>query len=234
MKAYSYNPGKAAALLEGAGFTKRAGTWYTPKGSPFAFTLYTEAANVRFGEEGLAVAGALKQFGLRVQLQDIASPGFNTAQTDGDYPVSIAVVDSGGGFNPLPYYDYTLVTLNWPVTYSGQGTCAGCHPAIGIGPIASVPGLGKVNIAATLNEQVQSAPASQWSRDVWYWSRWMNQQLPIIPLDNTSVHQAYSTQRYTHWPPTSTSNVGLWGVIDNVEPVIFMQKGYLRLRKSAR
>lgn len=226
LNSYPYNTAKAATLLKGAGFTKRNGTWYTPKGKPFSITLYTEAGNVRWGEEGIVVEGALKQFGIPVQLQEIESPGFTTSQEDGDYPVSIADVDSGS-FNPLSYFDYTFVTtLNWPLTYNGQGACTGCHSAIGIGPVATVPGLGKVNVEATLNDQLLTAPPSQWSKDVWEWARWVNQDLPIIPLDNTSVHEAYSSERYTDWPPSS--KVGLWGILDNAQPLIFMQKGYLR------
>lgn len=37
-------------------------------------------------------------------------------------------------------------TWNYPLYYNGNGSCSGCQMAIGIGPVANVPGLGRVNI----------------------------------------------------------------------------------------
>lgn len=234
LKQYDYNPTKAASLLKSVGFTKRDGRWYTPKGKLWKFTITEEAGESQFDEDGLAIAGQLKKFGIDATTTDTNAATYGEQQEDGDYAVSENFMDWGLG-GPLADFAATFVTTaktqtwNYPVYDNGQSKCTGCQVAIGIGPVSNVPGLGKVNIGATLNKEVNTAPPSQWKRLTWDWARWINQNLPILPLYNNAFHESYSTNRYTDFPPDSQK--WLWTVFGGAaQPVVWQQLGYMKLK----
>lgn len=235
LQAYQYDPAKATALLRGAGFTKRHGLWYTPKGKPFNFTIYEPAGYTQFDEDGIIIAQMLKHFGIGAITQDMASATYGTQQLDGDYAVSENFMDWGIG-SPMADFAATFVstakksTWNYPIYYNGNGPCSGCQVAIGIGPIAKVPGLGRVNIGATLNAEVNTAPPSTWAKYTWDWARFINEELPILPLYNNAFHMIWSTGRYTDFPPLKTQG-WLWTDLNGKEQVVWMQLGYLRLKR---
>lgn len=94
-----------------------------------------------------------------------------------------------------------------------------------------MPGLGKVNVAAALDKEVNTAPQSQWAKYTWDWVRWINKNLPILPLYNNAFHESYSMSRYTDFPPDSAK--WLWtGLGGAPQPVMWMQEGYLQLKHT--
>ncbi len=227
---YPHDTAKAATLLQNAGFTKRNGKWYTPKGQPFAFTLSEAAGIPYFDEDGLIIAGYLKQFGIDVKVENVDPATYTTKQLAGDFAVSQWWMDWGQG---PPMADFAATfgqaaspAWNYPISYSGSGPC---NCAIGIGPEADVPGLGHVNIASELNREVNQATPDTWPKYTWAWAQWVNQNLPILPLYNNAFHEAYSTSRYTNFPPDSAK--WLWtGLTGAAQPVEWMQNGYLKLK----
>jgi peptide/nickel transport system substrate-binding protein len=228
LHAYRLNPSKAASLLRSVGFTERGGKWYTPKGQRFAVTVYAPSGYVGFDGDAVAVAGMLSASGIKSSADEVNAASYFTDQTDGQYPVSYGFADFGE-INPLTYFDYTLVSLNYPVSYSGSGPCTNCHVAIGLGPQATVPGIGHVDIAAALNTEIETAPKSEWAKYVWDWARFVNEELPILPITNNSFGEAYADARYVDWPPLSQA--WLWTSF-GPQIVQFMQQGYLHLRSS--
>jgi len=230
LNTYPVNPDKAASLLTGAGFTRRDGKWYTPKGDPFSFTISEPANLSQFDEDGLIIAQYLKSFGIDVTVQNVDRATYSAKQLAGDFAVSEWYMDWGQG---PPMADFAATfgqanypSWNYPVAYSGHGPCK-C--AIGIGPTATVPGLGKVNIASELNREVNQAPPNTWSKYVWAWAQWVNENLPILPLYNNAFHTIYATSRYTNFPPQSEK--WLWTVLSGAaENVLWMQNGYLKLK----
>jgi peptide/nickel transport system substrate-binding protein len=229
---YPHDPKKAESLLTGAGFTKRDGKWYTPKGDLFSFTISEPAQSAQFDEDGLIIAGYLKDFGIQVDVQNVDQATYGTKQLAGDFAVSEGYLDWGQG-SPMADFAATFgqasaPSWNYPVSYSGQGPCK-C--AIGIGPTADVPGLGNVTIASELNREVNQEPPSTWSKYVWAWAQWVNQNLPILPLYNNAFHEAYSSARYSNFPPDSEK--WLWTGLSGVsQPVEWMQEGFLKLNGS--
>ena len=232
MNHYGYDPGKATALLQGAGFTKRGGTWYTPDGHPFSFTIYEPAGYSQFDEDGVVIANDLKNFGIQADSSDVDRATYGSHQRAGDYPVSENFMDWGQG-SPMADFaatfgNYTLPAWNYPISYGGSGPC---NCAIGIGPTADVPGLGTVNIASELNYEINAAPPDTWAGYVWDWARWINLNLPILPLYNNAFHMIYSTARYENFPPKSQKS--LWTVLTGAdEAVLWMQQGYLKPKSS--
>jgi peptide/nickel transport system substrate-binding protein len=86
-----------------------------------------------------------------------------------------------------------------------------------------------VNIAQTLNHQLfTTPPGPAWKDLTWSWARFINRELPILPVDNNAIHEAYSTSRYTNWPEESSK---LWSLYGSRQILYFMQHGYLKLRK---
>ncbi|HVX46068.1 MAG TPA: ABC transporter substrate-binding protein [Mycobacteriales bacterium] len=230
---YDLDPGKAADLLESAGFTKDGGKWHTPKGDVFKVNIFTLAGYSMFETDANVVANNLKQFGIDASTTSVPNPAFAQRQNTGQYGVSIAWLDTGTN-NPLSYFNYSLHSpYNYPATWNGEGKCTNngspCQPAIGVGPIDEVPGLGKVNLAQTINYQLLTVPPGpKWKELTWDWARYINKELPILPLQNNAIHEAYSTSRYTNWPADDSK---LWTLYGSRQILYFMQNGYLKLKK---
>ncbi|MBO0810810.1 MAG: hypothetical protein J2P23_02060 [Microlunatus sp.] len=227
---YKVDTNKAASLLQSAGFTKQNGKWITPKGQPFAFTISEQAGVPYFDEDGLIIAGYLKNFGIDVKVENVDPATYTTKQEAGDFAVSQTWMDWGQG---SPMADFAASfgqasspSWNYAISYSGKGAC---NCAIGIGPGADVPGIGHVNIASELNREVNQADPSTWPKYTWAWARWFNENLPFLPLYNNAFHEAYTTSRYTNFPPDSQK--WLWtGLSGAAQPVEWMQNGYLKLK----
>jgi peptide/nickel transport system substrate-binding protein len=235
MNHYNTNLSKATSLLESVGFKKKGGTWYTPQGKAWSMTIAEPNGTSQFEEDGVAIADMLKTFGIKADSLDANQATYGSQQLAGDYAVSEGYMDWGGTPNPLGDFANTfdvsaLPTWNYPPYYNGAGKFDG-SVAIGIGPLSDVPGLGKVLVAATLNRELNTAPPSQWAGYTYDWARWINQNLPILPLYNNAFHEAYSTSRYSDFPPNSAK--WLWtGLGGAAQPVMWMQEGYLQLKQG--
>ena len=90
---YNYDPAKAASLLESVGFKKKGGTWYTPKGSPFNFTISEPSANSQFDTDGIVVANQLKAFGINASSVIVNQATYTDQQYAGDYMASENFMD---------------------------------------------------------------------------------------------------------------------------------------------
>lgn len=230
---YPHDLDKAASLLQGAGFTKKDGKWYTPKGDPFKFTLTEPASYAQFTEDGQIIAGYLKDFGIDVQVEQVDQGTWSVKSQSGDYAVTQNFMDWGGSRSPITDFAAGFgqpapPSWNYPISYSGNGPC---NCGIGIGPEADVPGLGHVTIAAALNHEVQEAPPETWAKYTWAWAQWVNQNLPILGLYDNAFHTIYQTNRYTDFPPQSKK--WLWTEVTPGipgQPVLWMQNGYLKLK----
>jgi peptide/nickel transport system substrate-binding protein len=229
---YNYNPAKAASLLESVGFKKKGGTWYTPKGSPFTFTISEPSANSQFDTDGIVVANQLKAFGIDASSVIVNQATYTDQQYAGDYMASENFMDWQIG-TPMSDFAATFGSqatpaFNYPVTWDGKGSFSG-QVTIGYGPISNVPGLGTVNIAQELNNEINQAKPSTWGQLTYDWARWFNQNLPFLPMYNNAFHESYATSRYTNFPPLSAK--WLWTNLSDVsQPVVWMQNGYLKLK----
>lgn len=211
---YPYNPAKATSLLKGLGFTKRSGTWYTPKGKPFKVTIDVPSGNVNnFDADAIILANMLKAFGIQADSDVIEATTYGTDEANGDYALALNSL-TDGFVNPIEYYDYLFVTM---------------AKDDGIPATAHVPGLGIVPIASTLNREVATAQPKQWARLVWDWARYVNRDVPGVGLDDNSFHEQYSSARWADWPTGSHQSLWTsWGP----HPIVFQEQGYLKFKKS--
>jgi peptide/nickel transport system substrate-binding protein len=229
---YNYSPPKATALLESVGFKKKGGTWYTPKGTVFNLTIDEPSANSQFDTDGIAVADMLSAFGIKTQSVIVNQATYTDQQYAGDYELSENFMDWQIG---TPMSDFAATfgqqatpAFNYPVTWDGKGTFSG-SVTIGYGPVDKVPGLGTVNIAQELNNEINTSQPSTWGQLTYDWARWFNQNLPFLPMYNNAFHESYATSRYTDFPPLSAK--WLWTNLSDVgQPVVWMQDGYLKLK----
>lgn len=228
---YPIDLGKAASLLTGAGFTKKNGKWYTPKGGLFKFTISEPGGIAQYVQDGLVLAGYLKNFGFDVTVENVDQGTWGAKMLAGDFDLTQNFMDWGQKRNPMADFaagfgELSPPSYNYPISYSGSGPCT-C--AIGIGPDANVPGLGKVNIAAELNREVQQAPPETWAKYTWAWAQWINQNLPILGLYDNAFHTIYQTQRYDNFP--AQSEKWLWTPLSGANYVVlWMQNGYIKLK----
>ncbi len=234
LQPYAYNPAKAASLLESVGFKKKGGTWYTPKGNAWDLTISEPSANAQFDTDGIVVADQLKAFGINASSVVVNQGTYNDQQSAGDYAISEWFMDWEIGPPMADFaatfgeYPGVFPTWNYPVSYSGKTPYNG-QVAIGFNPISNVPGLGTVNISQTLNAEINEAQPSTWAQYTWDWARWFNQNLPFLPLYNNAFHEAYSTSRFSNFPPTSAK--WLWTNLSDVgQPIVWMQAGYVKMK----
>lgn len=231
---YNYDPAKAAQLLESVGFKKKGKTWYTPKGTKFTLTISEPSTNSQFDTDGIVVANMLKKFGIDAQSVIVNNATYADQQYAGDYELSEQFQDWQIG-TPMSDFAQTfawpaLPAYNYPVGYDGKSKFTG-QVTIGFPVISKVPGLGTVNIAQALNQEINTAPPSKWGQLTYDWARWFNENLPFLPLYDNAFHESYSTSRYTDFPPMSAK--WLWTNLSDVgQPVVWMQQGYLKLKQQ--
>jgi peptide/nickel transport system substrate-binding protein len=231
---YNYDPAKATQLLESVGFKKKGGTWYTAKGTPFTLTIDEPSTNSQFDTDGIVVANMLKAFGIDATSVIVNNATYADQQYAGDYELSEQFQDWQIG-TPMSDFGQTfawpaLPSYNYPVGYDGKGPFSG-SVTIGFPVISNVPGLGTVNIAQALNKEINTAAPSTWGQLTYDWARWFNENLPFLPLYDNAFHEAYSTSRYTDFPPMSAK--WLWTNLSDVgQPVVWMQEGYLKLKQG--
>lgn len=204
---YKYNPAKATSLLKSVGFHKRNGQWYEPNGKRFTLTMNAPAGWSGVEITPKYVAGVLDHFGIKTSGSAVEQPGYWTYQQQGNFEL-----DWGwggfGGLNPLSYFNGVIgPSLN----YSTSGAYKG-DPGIGFGPVMNVPGLGKVNIVNTINQQATTVSyGPRMKQLVWDWARLVNQQVPVVLFGDKNLPIQYSTARYT-WPSPHNSVWTLMGL----------------------
>lgn len=232
LNTYSYNPSRATALLESAGFTKQSGIWYTPRHLPFKLTVTTNGGVPAFVTASVEIGRQLTAFGIHAEAQPLTGPALQAGLTNGSLEMSFWFTSFAESLDPLYYFQSTLGSFNYPATWDGQGSCH-CQTAIGMGPFASVPGLGKVNLGQTIARETTtvSPGTAEMRRLTFDWARLFNAQLPVLGIIQNAEGENYSSRRYTRWPPEkSVAWTFASGAASRILP--FNQMGYIRLRRS--
>lgn len=226
MNRYAYNPSKAAELLRGAGFTKKAGSWYTPRGARFKANVIVDGGLALFVNDGNVIAHDLTSFGIHTTSSALSSMA----------PLTIGTYDLAYWFvadetaDPLVDFAQTFSSDNYPPTWDGSGKCP-CQSEIGFTPVATVPGRGRINLSATISREADTLGSpSEWKRLSWDWARFFNKELPVLPLENNAIDITQSTVRYDDWPPQRS---WLYTMAGGGGPriMVFNQYGYIRLEK---
>ncbi len=179
--ALQYNPAKAVAILQKAGFKKnRSGIFVSPSGKPLSFTLQVVSSYPQWVAMSAIIASELKNVGIHVTVQG-ESPSLygNNLFKQHRYQLAISWTDTG----PTPFYAYYSMLYpnlpsnseNWnnPVTTRLLNTYL--H--------TSFP---------AVQHRVMNALEGIVARD-----------MPSIPLVESPNWLEYSTRNYVGWPNAS-------------------------------
>lgn len=213
LRTYPHDPAQAAHLLERAGFHRKHGRWYTPKGNRLTITVGTGAVLALPTNIGTAnaVGSALTGFGIRARAA--------TNQIgDVDWGLS-----GGDGLNPLVAVANLLGSQPLFNT-SDQEMPANSRPAR-----AQVPGLGTINVPTTIDQEAASTDADMSMRKrAVEWASYIDHQLPYLTLAESYEQILYSSARYTNWPASSSSLWKLIGLNGNYGIVNILERASVR------
>jgi peptide/nickel transport system substrate-binding protein len=234
LNTYPLDPAKATALLKSAGFHLSGGNWVTPKGKPFTLDIYIQSSATDVVESMEVAVNALDSFGIQTTLTAIPGseilPDLEEGTADMSWVTTINL-DPLLEFADVLGRDASGGGYNFPVL----GQYAG-DKGLGFGPVADVPGLGRVNVPNTIdNEAATVGPGKEMDQLVWDWARLVNQQVPYIQWENKLHQYAFSTARYTDWPPLGPNGraTALWNDLSysgNPGLLLMMEDGYIRPR----
>lgn len=224
LDSYSYDPARAAQLLRSAHFKKVGGKWLMPNGKPFTESLVAPSGENDVISMALAIGNELTNFGIKTQVQAIDGGQVSADLSNGHFEMDINL--DGYGTSPLAWPDgYLGPDENFPSSGFYKG-----DRGIGYGPTEQVKGLGDINISNTVNaESLKYYTPAQTRHLTFVWARFMNQQLPVLPLVDKNVQFEYSTARFGDWP---AANNPLWKLVglggDHQGLIIMMEEGYVR------
>jgi len=101
---YEFDPDKATALLEDAGWSKDGDWWRDPDGNEVAFELSFAAEYARQSAAGLNIAEQLTAFGFNVSARAVTYTQIGPDVMDGNFDTTIQTW--GSSTNPHPHYSY--------------------------------------------------------------------------------------------------------------------------------
>ena len=108
LDSYSVDYDKATALLEGEGFTKRDGQWYTPDGKRFAITLQCPATWSDAAAAASEIELQLNNFGIAVTFTGIEESQRQTNINEGNFQLALSFF---GTAQPHPSFAYDVPLL---------------------------------------------------------------------------------------------------------------------------
>jgi peptide/nickel transport system substrate-binding protein len=236
---YNLDPAKATALLKSAGFRLSGGNWVTPKGKPFTLSIYIQSSATDVVQSMEVAVNALDSFGIQTTLEAIPGseilPDLETGTADMSWVTTINLDPLTEFADVLGHETSSIGGVGGGYNFPVLGTYKG-DKGLGFGPVENVPGLGKVNVPNAITTQAATVPpGKKMDQLVWDWARLVNQQVPYIQWENKLHQYAFSTTRYTDWPPLGAQGqaTALWNDLSysgNPGLLLMMEGGYIRPR----
>ncbi|HEV2371034.1 MAG TPA: ABC transporter substrate-binding protein, partial [Streptosporangiaceae bacterium] len=228
LNTYPVNDAKAASLLQSAGFHKSGGKWIMPNGKPFSLTFLVDNATSDIVSSFDSASSALDAFGISSSLDATEGTIQNEDLQNGDFQLTMDLV---GGPNPL--YSNLDQILGATENFESLGNYAGDR-GMGFGPTMAVPGLGTVDIPATIDKESELVgPGPEMDSLVYDWARLVNQQVPFITYATKVYQFPFSSQRFTDWPPMDSKGTSpLWNILGQGNMTqgltLMLEGGYIR------
>lgn len=223
---YSYSPARAAQVLQKAGFRKQRGQWYEPNGEALKLTITAPATFTNVILTYKLWAGWLTAFGIPTTEQTAPYASYTADQLAAQFQMSFYY--GGGAYvDPLSFLSYELgPELNYPSNLAA-GAVKG-DSGLGVGPVANVPGLGSVDIPATIAHEANAVgPGPQMNRLVWIWARFVNQDMPYFSYIDKNYPLQVSEFHFTHWPPKQSYMWGVEALNQHAGLLLMMENGYI-------
>jgi peptide/nickel transport system substrate-binding protein len=101
-KQVGYSPEKAVSILQGAGFKKKGGLFYTPDGKPLSFTMINIGGYSDWVASAQIVEENLKAVGIKVVPENLSSQTYDNDVYTGHYQLAY---DGNQTVGPTPYYE---------------------------------------------------------------------------------------------------------------------------------
>ena len=99
---YDYNPQKAIATLQAAGYKKKGDLFYTPQGKPLSFRIINIGGYSDWVASVQVIQKQLAAVGIKITPENLSSTTYDADNYNGKYQLSYNGNESGG---PAPYYE---------------------------------------------------------------------------------------------------------------------------------
>ena len=182
---YKYDPQKAVAILEKAGFKRgNDGIFASPEGQQLAFTVVNQSAYTDWIAALQVVRQDLQKVGIKLTIQNLAGNDYNAKLFNGDFDLAYAY-ESGG---PTPYYEFRQWLYSAGSAPIGQAAATNWERYSDKGTDALIE-----QYAGSSDEGEQKAIMSKLENV-------LLQEVPLIPVTEQVDWDEYSDQQFTGWP----------------------------------
>jgi peptide/nickel transport system substrate-binding protein len=192
---YQYDPGKAASLLQSAGWQKVGDTWQTPDGRSAEYELVFPAEFADWSASGQNLADQLTAFGIKVTARSVTYTQQPDQVDKGDF--QLAIQAWGASTQPHPHFSFVqdLFTHNIPIAANkgGKGMAFPLKQTTDAMGDVDLEQL-VVNAPLGLDEEAQKANVTQAAIA-------FNELMPMVPLfERYGNNPALDGVRVTGWP----------------------------------
>jgi len=182
---YKYDPAKAAAILEKAGYKKGAdGIFTTPDGKPLEFTIINQSAYTDWVAALQVAAQQLKAAGIKLNISNLAGTDYNAKLFNGQYDLAYAY-EAGG---PTPYYEFRQ-WLYGPAT-----------APIGQAATTNWERYSNKDTDALIDSYAETTDLAKQQEIVSKLQKVLLDEVPLIPITEQVDWDQYSTKQFVGWP----------------------------------
>src|SRR5579859_2708041 len=195
---YTYDQGKAAALLQSAGWQKVGDTWQTPAGTPAEYELIFPAEFADWSASGQNLADQLTAFGIKVTPRSVTFTQEPDQIDKGDFQMAIQAW--GASTQPHPHFSFVadLFTHNIPIAANlgGKGMAFPLKQ--------TTDALGDVDLEQLVVNAPLGLDEAAQKNTVTTAAIAFNELLPMIPLfERYGSNPALEGVRVKGWPADS-------------------------------
>jgi len=221
---YNYNLAGATRLLESVGFKKSGSGWLMPNGQPFSFTIMAPSG---WSGPDLAIVYLETLFGglgIHVSAVEPEYSAFSSDLTNGKFDAAYFWTSCCLITTPLDELELPLA--NASTSFGGSGAPG---KGIGVPTMASIPGIGTVNVASTIRTEAASVPVgtAKFDKLTYDWVSWFNKNLWAYNIGLQTAFSAYDTLRFKDWPPLNSPYNRIAAQGSQGQQILAMQEGYI-------
>ncbi len=181
----SGNAAAAQNVLKAAGYTKGSNGFFQKGGKTVSITLISPSAYTDYAEVGSIAAQELKNAGIDANFQGISVNAWNQDMATGNF--TLAEHWSNGGVTPYNLYD------NWLDSALSSPTAA----------TGDYEGLKNPSIDSALSQLAGSQTVAQQTTALTPIAKYVEANLPVIPVTTASDWFEYNSQHWVGWPTQS-------------------------------
>ena len=184
---YSFNPSKAQALLQQAGFTKGSdGIFKDSSGKRLSFTVISISGYTDWTASLQVVADNLKQAGIEVKEQDFSHDDYFNKLFTGDFTLGYGSLSTAPGPNPFYELRNTIYSqTSAPIGQSASGDYGRFNDA---------------NADKLIEQFTATTDSAEQHRIMKQIEGIILEQVPVIPVTESVSWYQYDTKNFTGWP----------------------------------